>query len=111
MHELALAEDIVETVTRRLGTRRVARVRVRVGQLVAVEPAAMRFCFDVATHDTPLEGATLEVEPVPARGRCRDCGRVMSLPDGLPLCACGSVNVAITAGRELVIQDVEVAAA
>ncbi|HEY3816881.1 MAG TPA: hydrogenase maturation nickel metallochaperone HypA [Polyangiaceae bacterium] len=108
MHELALVQSVVDAVTERVGHRRVVRVRLRVGTLVAVVPDAMRFCFDAATASTPLEGALLEIEPVAARARCGECDEVFTMGDGLPLCACGSVDVTILAGRELVIQDVEV---
>jgi hydrogenase nickel incorporation protein HypA/HybF len=108
VHELALAEDIVDAVASRVGPREVGRVRLRVGALVAVVPDAMRFCFDVVSHDTLLEGAVLEIESVAARARCTHCLAEFEMVDGLPLCACGSSNVTILSGQELVIQDVEV---
>jgi hydrogenase nickel incorporation protein HypA/HybF len=108
VHELALVENVVDAVTARVGTMRVVRVRLKIGALVAVVPDAMRFCFDVATKATPLEGAALEIESVEAKGECADCGTVFRMTDGLPLCPCGSAAVAVLAGRELLIQDVEV---
>jgi len=107
MHELALIESVVEQVSMRVGDRRVARVRLRVGTLAAVLPDAMRFCFDVVTKETLLEGAALEIETVRARARCRTCDAEIELLDGIPLCPCGSVDLAILAGAELLIQDVE----
>jgi hydrogenase nickel incorporation protein HypA/HybF len=108
VHELALIESVVDAVTARVGERRVARVRLRVGALAGVVPAAMQFCFDVATESTPLEGAVLEIESIPARVRCVECEAESAIEDGLPLCLCGSANVQILAGQELLIQDVEV---
>jgi hydrogenase nickel incorporation protein HypA/HybF len=108
VHELALVQSVVDAVADRVGTRRVLRVRLRVGALVAVMPDAMRFCFDVAAQSTPLEGAALEIESVAARARCRDCQACFEMTTGLPICDCGSVDVTILAGQELSIQDVEV---
>lgn len=108
MHELALVESVVETVTRAVGDQRVRRVRIVVGSMVAVVPDAMRFCFDVCVQATPLEGAELEILEVTARGRCRTCGAEIELPDPIPLCPCGGVDVEILAGNELLIRDVEV---
>ncbi len=108
MHELALVEGVVDAVTRAVGDRRVRRVRVVVGSLVAVVPDAMRFCFDVCAKATPLEGALLEIVEVPARGRCRSCGAEIELPEPIPLCPCGAADVEILAGNELLIRDVEV---
>jgi hydrogenase nickel incorporation protein HypA/HybF len=107
VHELALIESVVDAVTARVGDRRVARVRLRVGALAGVVPDAMQFCFDVATEATPLEGAVLEIESVPGLVRCAECHAEHVVGDGLPLCLCGSANVEILAGQELLIQDVE----
>lgn len=108
VHELALTEDVVKMVAERLGSRRVARVRLAVGRWMAVSPEAMQFCFDACTRGTTLDGARLEIEEVPARLRCRSCGQESEPEDGLPLCACGSADVAVTAGHELKITELEV---
>jgi hydrogenase nickel incorporation protein HypA/HybF len=73
VHELALVQSVVDAVAERVGTRRVVRVRLPVGALVAVLPDAMQFCFDVAVRSTPLEGAAPEIESIAARAHCRDC--------------------------------------
>ena len=108
MHELALGESVVQTVCERLGDVRVLRVRVEVGRLMAVVPEALQFCFEVCARGTPLDGAVLEVVEVPARGECRSCHAVVELDDPIPLCRCGSADLAISSGDELRIKDVEV---
>jgi hydrogenase nickel incorporation protein HypA/HybF len=70
----------------------------------------MRFCFDAATRGTALEGAALEVVEVPARARCRSCGAAdVELDPRIPLCPCGSADVDVAAGGQLVVDAVEVA--
>lgn len=108
MHELALVEGVVDAVTRAVGDRRVRKVRVVVGSLVAVVPDAMRFCFEICARATPLEGAQLEIVEIRARGRCRSCGDEIELPEPVPLCPCGGADVEILTGNELLIRDVEV---
>jgi hydrogenase nickel incorporation protein HypA/HybF len=61
MHELSIANSIVEICAGRAGDARVTRVRLEIGQLAAVMPDAVRFCFDVCAKDTVLEGAALEI--------------------------------------------------
>jgi hydrogenase nickel incorporation protein HypA/HybF len=109
MHELAITQSVVDAVTERTGTAPVTVVRLRVGRLAGVVPDAMRFCFELVTAGTPLEGAELEIEEPEGRGRCRTCGAEFPLPDLVLLCDCGSADVDILAGRELAIASVVLA--
>ena len=61
------------------------------------------------TKGTDLESARLDVEEVPEAGTCRRCGEAVTL-QGLPFvcAACGSPDLEITSGRELVIDSLEV---
>jgi hydrogenase nickel incorporation protein HypA/HybF len=79
--------------------------------LAGVVPDAMRFCFDLVTAGTPLEGAMLEFEQPEGRGRCRTCGAEFVLADLILLCDCGSADVEILAGRELAVASVVLAGA
>ncbi|MBM2613955.1 hydrogenase maturation nickel metallochaperone HypA [Actinoplanes sp. LDG1-06] len=106
MHELAIAQSVVEAVCTRAGDRRVHRVTLRIGALTAVVPEAMSFSFDLATEGTLAAGARLEMVAVPAAGQCRTCGHHGPI-HGL-LCPCGSADVDVTAGRELQIVSMEV---
>jgi hydrogenase nickel incorporation protein HypA/HybF len=106
MHELAITQGVVEAVTERTGSAPVARVRVRVGRLAGVVPDAMRFCFELVTAGTPLEGAVLEFEQPEGRGRCRTCGDHLALADLILLCDCGSADIEVLAGRELAVASV-----
>jgi hydrogenase nickel incorporation protein HypA/HybF len=113
VHELAVVHSLVEEVraeVARLGVAgRVAAVRLRLGALTTFVPAAMTFYFDALTQGTELEGATLAIEEVPVAGKCRACGRTLTLA-GLPFvcAACGSPDLEIVSGRELVVDALEV---
>ncbi|MCW2677964.1 MAG: hypA [Modestobacter sp.] len=109
MHELAITQSVVEAVTQRTGSTPVASVRLRVGRLAGVVPDAMRFCFELVTAGTPLEGAALEFEQPEGRGRCRTCGQDFVLADLILLCECGSADVEVLAGRELAVASVVMA--
>jgi hydrogenase nickel incorporation protein HypA/HybF len=69
----------------------------------------MRFCFELVTAGTPLEGAALEFDQPDGRGRCRTCGADVELPDLILLCPCGSADVEVVAGRELAVASVVLA--
>jgi len=65
MHELGIAQQIVEIAREGSRDARVSRVVISVGKLTAVLPDALRFCFELATEDTPLQGARLEIIEAP----------------------------------------------
>lgn len=108
MHELAIAESVVSTVLERTGGR-VSVVRLRVGRMSGVVPDALMFCFELAVAGTALEGAALEIEEQAGRGYCRDCEAEFPLRDAFLLCDCGSADVELLSGRELLVTSVEVA--
>jgi hydrogenase nickel incorporation protein HypA/HybF len=109
VHELAIIESVVDAVTGRLGDAKISSVRLEVGELSGVVADSLLFCFDLAAEGTSLQGARLEITPVPGRCRCRACGREFS-PAGLVLlCPCGSADAEVLAGQELSIASVKVA--
>jgi hydrogenase nickel incorporation protein HypA/HybF len=110
MHELAITQSVVDMVVERMAGRRIATVRVRVGELSGVVPDAMLFCYDVLTAGTDLEGSRLEIERTPGIGHCRDCDQDFALPDLIMLCPCGSADVALLGGRELEVASVDLVA-
>ena len=106
MHELSITQSVVDAVTERTGSAEVVSVRLRVGRLSGVVPDAMRFCFELVTAGTPLEGAVLEIEQPEGRACCRSCGAEFALTDAVLLCRCGSADVEVLAGRELAVASV-----
>jgi hydrogenase nickel incorporation protein HypA/HybF len=108
MHELSIAESVVEAVLERTGDTPVSSVRLRVGRLSGVVPDALSFCFELATAGTPLEGAALTIEEPGGRAHCRSCGRDFDMDDLILLCECGSADVNVVAGQELHLASVEV---
>jgi hydrogenase nickel incorporation protein HypA/HybF len=112
MHELSLAQALVDEVGRiqaREQASRVLSVTVAVGALSGVDRAALEYIFPVVAEGTGLEGAALMIEETPAAIRCDDCGRE-SRPDlAFFKCGeCGSSRVRITGGREFLIRSVQV---
>ena len=61
MHELGIAMEVVDIVTRRAAGARVRRVVLEVGKLTAVLPEALSFSFQLACEGTSAEGAELSI--------------------------------------------------
>ena len=69
----------------------------------------MQFCFELATEGTVADGARLDLNVQPGSARCRSCGENFELQDLILLCPCGSADVEVLSGRELMLMSVEVA--
>ncbi len=108
MHELSIAQAIVDVAARHAGERDVARVHVRIGHLRQVVRSALEFSFELCAHGTPVEGAALELEVIPISVACRSC-RTDSRPGGFPLAcgACGGLAVDVVRGEELQVESLE----
>ena len=105
MHELAIAESVVRIAAAHAGERTVSRVDLKVGHLRQVVPSALAFSFELVAQGTCVEGA------VPAAGRCRSCagdGELRAVP--LACARCGSWDVEVTRGEELLVESLELEA-
>ncbi|ERT04674.1 hydrogenase nickel insertion protein HypA [Lyngbya aestuarii BL J] len=109
MHELGITQNIVAIVSEHARGAPVKRVTLEIGKLSAIMPDAIRFCFDVCTQGTVLEGATLEIIEVVGLGKCRQCGTEVPLDQPFGICqTCNSVELDIIQGEELNIKEMEV---
>ena len=112
MHEMALAQgvvEIVEATATRHGARRVIEVRLEIGDLSHVEPRALAFCFDAASRGTPAEGARLAIRRSPGQATCLRCVETFALAArGDPCPRCGGYQLVVVAGEEMRVTDLEV---
>jgi hydrogenase nickel incorporation protein HypA/HybF len=109
MHELSIAQAVVQIASRHAAGRRVTRVELRVGHLRQVVPSALEFAFELLITGTPLEGAELQIEEVPARGRCPRCGAETELHTFPFRCGrCGAIDLELQAGEELLVDALEI---
>jgi hydrogenase nickel incorporation protein HypA/HybF len=110
VHEMAITQSVVDAVVSRMGDAQVRRICLEIGKLSGVVADSVRFCFDLVTEGTTLEGAALDIVQPSGRARCGDCGAEFPLDDLLVLCECGSANRELLTGAELRIREVEVLA-
>ena len=108
MHELAIAGSIVEIAGRHANGRRVTKVYLKVGHLRQVVTSALTFGFELVAQGTPVEGAELEVEEVPAVASCEACGAESHLKEFPLRCrACGGDDLRMLQGEELFVESLE----
>lgn len=128
MHELSVAQRIIEVIERevaRSGINRVCSARLRIGKMAAFQREQLEFCLATYGKGGALEGMTFEIEEVPVRLACRACGHLF--PDGRfddeafaheiahspllyapsPCPSCSSGDVEVSSGRELELVELE----
>ncbi|MEZ4860035.1 MAG: hydrogenase maturation nickel metallochaperone HypA [Caldilineaceae bacterium] len=112
MHELAIAQRLIDTACAALPAHSgpVTKVQARLGRLAGLSSAELAFGFEIAALDTPLAGARLEIEEVPARIYCPACGVESELDATAELCCprCGAYAIEVTQGKDLLITSLEV---
>lgn len=112
MHEMSLAEgvlQIIEDAARTQDFSRVKKVWLEIGQLANVEKEAMRFCFDAVTRDSIAQNADLEFIDTPGQAWCMECSdtvQVQALYDVCP--KCGGHQLQVTSGNEMRVKELDV---
>jgi hydrogenase nickel incorporation protein HypA/HybF len=112
MHELSVCQALigqVEKVARENDARRVVSIVIAVGPLSGVEGRLLEHAYPIAAAGTLAEHATLTIETVPVRVRCRSCGAESAAPVNRLVCgACEDWQVDVIAGEEMLLTRVEI---
>lgn len=112
MHEMSIVEsilDLVKDVATQNKANRVTLVRIQAGVLRGVISESLSFYFGFLSKDTIVEGAKLEIEPIPIKARCTACHDTFAVQEHRFICPqCHSEDVSVTEGMELFVKDIEV---
>lgn len=112
MHELSIAEAILDSVRQEAQKHpgaRVTKVGVRIGAISGVVPDALSFGFECLVQGTDLEPLALVIEAVPRRQRCPDCDFTFEPPESDLACLrCGRTDTELCGGEELDLAYLEI---
>jgi len=86
----------------------VSEIIVQVGVLSGVEPHLLANAFTIARAGTVAEHATLTLQSLPVKVKCRCCGAETEVSPNRLLCgACGAWQTQLISGDELLLARVE----
>jgi len=113
MHEFGIGQELVAAVVSELErfslSPRLHKVRVVVGGLRQIIPDNLLFAYEVLSRDTPAAGSALEIETLPPRGECAECGWQGEIALPVFQCgACGAFAVRTLGGMELYLESLEI---
>ena len=110
MHEFALAQDIIETISRSVteNLEKIKVVHIDVGEFSGVVVDSLEFGLTVVLEDKKLSNIKTNITTVPAAAIC-ECNHQYQIKDILESCPkCQSFNRKITSGADVIIRSVEI---
>ncbi|MBP2627415.1 MAG: hydrogenase nickel incorporation protein hypA [Firmicutes bacterium] len=112
MHEMAIAQGILDIVLKTAAENQVAKVtgiKLLIGQMTQVEPESLKFGFAALSIGSIADGANIDITIVPLVGQCNSCRQEFSVERYCFLCPnCSSASVTLVSGRELAVDYLEV---
>lgn len=128
MHELSIAQKIIETIETEAQKNNIARVvsaKLKIGKMAAFQREQLEFCLNTYEKNESLKDMRFDIDEIPVELLCRDCG--MRFTDerfndhefahdyahapGLyipPRCpSCKSKDVTVVSGSEMELTSIE----
>jgi hydrogenase nickel incorporation protein HypA/HybF len=107
MHELSIAQSVIDTVLQEMqlrGIPQVSKIVLRIGVWSGVMAEAVQFSFERLRLDTVLQSTALEIEEPGLQLKCRSCGKITEVRTATLECpACHSDQIEVLGGDELEI--------
>jgi hydrogenase nickel incorporation protein HypA/HybF len=116
MHELSIAQSIVEAVEAKAlecNVTHVKDVHLKIGEASGIVADSLAFCFEMLTNEIPvLAGVHLSIDIVPHRARCQRCDKEFAIESYIAQCpTCHEWSNEVLSGTELEIVDMEIVGA
>jgi hydrogenase nickel incorporation protein HypA/HybF len=111
MHEIGIAADLSAIVIEAAGKEnltKVTKVSISFGQMIQIVPNIFEFAFREAVKESVASDADVDIEIIPVRMKCSDCGVEFTVNENNFSCNnCGSADLDIINGKELFIKSIE----
>ena len=111
MHELSIANEILNTIKDELGDKsgHIKVIELLVGSISGVNSEALFSAIKLILENEGLVDISIKIKDKRAVFKCKDCGRDTEIELPLFICKfCGSVNGEIRGGRNVLIEAVEI---
>lgn len=114
MHEASIISSVFRIIREKMHElygkeMPVKKVKLVIGHLTTVVPAALDLAVEIVSKGTVFENADIEVEYVPLKVKCRKCGAESILDEPFMFCrSCEGIDLEILSGRELYVDSFEI---
>lgn len=111
MHELSVCQELLKQIEQVAGQNnacRVHTVKLQIGPLSGVEAALLQQAFPIAVAGSIAEAALLEIELLPIRVSCNQCGAETDAVANKLICGqCGHWQTTLVSGDEMLLASLE----
>ena len=111
MHELSIAQEIVDITVKSVPPedyQRVKSIKIQLGEFSNIIPDSLAFCFNSIVDSSPVPNSRLVIEIIPLTVHCRTCDSELSINSSDFSCSrCGGTDIKIITGMELFIKEIE----
>ena len=112
MHEMSIAQsilDIVDEYMTKENGRKLTEVAIEVGELTAVVPDSLTFCYEALVENSPYRDSKIHIKIIPLTGICAKCSKSFKIKNFEFACPdCQSSSIDVKGGQELRISHLEV---
>ena len=106
VHEMGFAQSIFEHVfklAKEKEAKKVEKITLEMGELLLINPEQLEFCFQVASIDTIVKDAKLEIEYSKPVIACTVCGK--KYDKMITYCDCGGLT-SVEGGKDMIIKNI-----
>ncbi len=111
MHELSICQATLKQVfdvAQEYHNHQIKSITLKIGPLSGVEPLLLEQAFSIASAGTIAENAQLNIEQLPVKVRCLQCGAETETSTNRLLCQhCGNWQTQLLSGDEMLLASIE----
>lgn len=112
MHEMSIAQNIIEIIRQYVphdAETKVRNVHLKIGETSGILIDSLAFCYRAITQNSSLQESILVIDRIPLSIQCHACHALTTSDAIVFYCqACGSNNVSMLSGMEMLVTDIEV---
>jgi hydrogenase nickel incorporation protein HypA/HybF len=110
MHELSIAQNILEIVEENANLNKNAKVvlvEIEIGEMSGVISEALKLALEIIVKGTIIENAEIKIFEISGEAICNKCSKVFISHDLYSSCPnCSSYENIITRGKEMKIKSI-----
>lgn len=112
MHELSIAQNIIEIVTNtfaKSNAQQINEIELEIGEFSGVELDALEFALETSLESTQFKNAEFFITTRQGRGNCNNCKSEFEMKTLYDTCPdCNSFDIDIVQGQELRVKSINV---